>query len=83
MVEKTPVQAAFDAFDIDNDGTITIDEVIQFLLSVPPEQRPTGLKDVNPFAKKAMRRRIEKMDTDNDGTLSFAEFEAWWSDNNT
>merc|ERR1712216_787655 len=71
VVEKTPVQAAFDAFDIDNDGTITIDEVIQFLLSVPPEQRPTGLKDVNPFAKKAMRRRIEKMDTDNDGTLSF------------
>jgi len=75
---KSACREAFDSFDLDGDKTITIEEIIQFLLSVSPEQRPQGLKDINPFQKAKMRKRLKKMDTDNDGTLSFAEFEAWW-----
>jgi len=81
QVQKSPVEAAFDAFDIDGDSTITIDEVIQYLLSVPPDVRPKGLKDINPFQKGKMRKRLQKMDADNDGTLSFGEFEDWWKQN--
>merc|ERR1711865_369993 len=76
---KSACRQAFDTFDIDGDKTITIEEVMQYLLSVSPEERPAGLKDVNPFAKAKMRKRLKKMDTNDDGTLSFAEFEAWWA----
>merc|ERR1711907_507981 len=78
---RSPCEKAFDAFDIDSDGIITIEEVIDFLLSVPPDERPEGLKDVNPFQKAKMRKRLQKMDTDNDGNLSFNEFETWWKSN--
>lgn len=77
---RSPVQQAFDSFDINKDGTITIEEVIEYLLTLKPAQRPKGLEDVNPFQKTKMRRRLQKMDTDGDGNLSFAEFEAWWAD---
>jgi hypothetical protein len=80
---RSPCERAFDLFDIDEDGIITIDEVINYLLSVPPDERPAGLKDVNPFQKAKMRKRLQKMDTDNDGTLSFGEFETWWKSNNS
>merc|ERR1711988_693813 len=72
--ELSPCEKAFKAFDIDGDSVITIDEVIDYLLSVPPDDRPNGLKDINPFQKKKMRKRLEGMDTDNDGKLSFDEF---------
>merc|ERR1711924_380000 len=75
---KSAAREAFDSFDLDGDKTITIEEVIQYLLSVSPEQRPEGLKDVNPFKKAKMRKRLKKMDANDDGTLSFQEFETWW-----
>jgi len=78
----TPCEKAFRSFDMDNDSVITIDEVINYLLSVKPEERPRGLEDVNPFKKPKMRKRLEKMDTDKDGTLSFEEFETWWMQTN-
>jgi len=79
--QKSPIEEAFSLFDIDQNGTITIGECIQFLLSVSPDQRPNGLKDINPFQKAKMRKRVEKMDTNGDGTLSFAEFEEFWKAN--
>jgi len=78
----SPCRQAFKAFDIDGDSVITIDEVIEYLLSVKPDARPNGLKDINPFQKTKMRKRLAGMDTDGDGKLSFEEFEAWWMNNN-
>merc|ERR1712178_78714 len=80
--ELSPCEKAFKAFDIDGDSVITIDEVIEYLLSVKPDDRPNGLKDINPFQKKKMRKRLEGMDTDSDGKLSFEEFSAWWAEHN-
>jgi hypothetical protein len=79
LVEKSQSLQAFESFDIDKNGTITIDEIITYLLSVPKEKRPKGLEDVNPFQKSKMKKRLMKMDNDNDGELSFTEFEAWWN----
>jgi hypothetical protein len=78
----SPVEKAFRSFDRDGDGDITIDEVIEYLLSVGPEERPEGLKDVNPFKKGKMKKKLQKMDTDGDGKLSFIEFDSWWTANN-
>jgi hypothetical protein len=78
---RTPCEKAFDNFDINKDGVITIQEVIDYLLTVKPEERPKGLEDVNPFNKAKMKKRLQKMDTDRDGNLSFEEFSTWWESN--
>jgi hypothetical protein len=78
---RTPCEKAFDNFDINKDGVITIQEVIDYLLTVKPEERPKGLEDVNPFNKAKMKKRLQKMDTDADGNLSFEEFSTWWEAN--
>jgi len=78
---RSACRKAFDSFDIDCDGKITIEEVVTFLLSVPPEERPRGLHDVNPFQKKKMRLRVQKIDTNRDGLLSLDEFTRWWEKN--
>jgi hypothetical protein len=79
---RSEMEKAFDCFDIDKDGEITLEEVMQYLLSVPAGKRPKGLEDVNPFQKKKMERRLRGMDTDGDGKLSFAEFSEWWNSQN-
>lgn len=76
---RSEMEKAFDCFDIDRDGEITLEEVMQYLLSVPANKRPKGLEDVNPFQKKKMEKRLRGMDTDGDGKLSFAEFSEWWT----
>jgi hypothetical protein len=76
--EVDACQKAFDSFDINNDKFITINEVCDFLLTVPPEERPKGLADVNPYQKRKMATRIRKLDKDGDGLLSYEEFKAWW-----
>lgn len=78
---RTPCERAFEDFDLDKNGIITITEVIDYLLTLKPEERPKGLEDVNPFNKTKMKKRLQKMDTDSDGTLSFEEFSAWWEAN--
>jgi len=79
---RSPCQKAYDAFDMDSDGMITIDEIIKYLLSVQTDQRPNGLQDINPFKKAKMRKLLKSLDADNDGTLSFNEFEAFWNEHN-
>jgi len=79
MAERSASQLAFESFDIDNDGTITIDEVITYLDSVSPEERPEGLQELTSFHKEKIRKRLEAMDSDNDGNLSYSEFQSWWS----
>jgi len=79
---RTEMQKAFDCFDIDKDGEITLEEVMQYLLSVPANKRPKGLEDVNPFQKKKMEKRLRSMDKDGDGKLSYQEFETWWTTQN-
>merc|ERR1712072_232779 len=78
---RTPCERAFEDFDLDKNGIITINEVIDYLLTLKLEERPKGLEDVNPFNKTKMKKRLQKMDTDSDGTLSFEEFSAWWEAN--
>jgi hypothetical protein len=77
---RTPVQKAYEAFDMNHDDMITIDEVIDYLLSVKPHQRPKGLENVNPWQKAKVRKKLQKMDTDRDGHLSFEEFSTWWTE---
>ena len=80
MAEKSPSEIAFEAFDIDHDGTVTIDEVLSFLQSVRPHERPDGLQNVqSSFQREKIRRRLQAMDSDKDGCLSFSEFQSWWS----
>lgn len=79
---RSACQKAYDAFDMDSDGMITIDEIIKYLLSVQTDQRPNGLQDINPFKKAKMRKLLKSLDTDNDGTLSFSEFETFWNEHN-
>merc|ERR1712072_755567 len=78
---RTPCEKAFDDFDKNKDSIVTINEVIEYLLAITPDERPEGLKDINPFQKAKMKKRLEKMDTDKDGTLSFNEFSTWWESN--
>jgi len=78
---KTKLQQAFEAFDIDKSGSITIDEGMEFLKSCPPAERPKGLKDVNLFMRKQVKARLAKVDTDGDGQITFDEFKKWWIDN--
>jgi hypothetical protein len=80
---RTPCQKAFDDFDKNKDSIVTINEVIEYLLAIQPDERPDGLKDINPFQKAKMKKRLEKMDTDGDGNLSFDEFSTWWESNAT
>jgi uncharacterized protein YccT (UPF0319 family) len=79
---RTPCEKAFDDFDRNKDSIVTINEVIEYLLAIPFEERPEGLNDINPFQKAKMRKRLENMDTDRDGNLSFDEFASWWESNN-
>jgi hypothetical protein len=78
--ERSECQKAYDAFDMDQDKVITIDEIIKYLLSVKPDERPLGLQDINPFKKAKMRKLLKTLDTDQNGTLSFEEFETFWDD---
>merc|ERR1711977_93383 len=67
-VELDPCEKAFKSFDLDGDD----------IISINPDERPEGLKDINPFQQKRMEKRLMAMDTDGDGVLSYAEFSAWW-----
>jgi hypothetical protein len=79
-VELSPCREAYEAFDRNHDATVTLDEVLLHLCSVQPEDRPKGLEDVNMFKKSSMKKLLKSIDTDNDGELSFAEFEKFWGD---
>merc|ERR1712023_390110 len=74
---RSECEKAFDAFDLDHDNVIRIEEVIEYLLSVKQHQRPKGLEDINPFQKAKVRKRLQTMDTNKDGTLSYQEFQTW------
>merc|ERR1711981_945259 len=37
---RTPCERAFEDFDLDKNGIITINEVIDYLLTLKPEERP-------------------------------------------
>merc|ERR1712216_626723 len=68
-VELDPCEKAFKSFDLDGDDIISIKEVMKYLLSITPDERPEGLKDINPFQQKRMEKRLMAMDTDGDGVL--------------
>ena len=63
---------------MDGDKHITHEEVIKYLISIKPEERPNGLKDVNPWMTSKIKKVLKKTDSDGDGLLSFEEFEAFW-----
>merc|ERR1711981_1517192 len=77
---RSPVEKMFEAMDLNRDGRVGFEEVIQWLTSLKMEDRPKGMKHVNVFQKKKVKKSLQKMDTDGSGELSFEEIEVWWNE---
>lgn len=68
-----PWRAAFNAFDLDHDEIITIDEAVRHITTLSADKRPKSLAHINPFMRKKLKDAIIKIDTDGDGSLSYDE----------
>eukprot|EP00826_Nyctotherus_ovalis_P052795 TRINITY_DN6763_c0_g1_i2.p1 TRINITY_DN6763_c0_g1~~TRINITY_DN6763_c0_g1_i2.p1 ORF type:complete len:299 (+),score=65.13 TRINITY_DN6763_c0_g1_i2:910-1806(+) len=63
LISKANIRQAFDAFDIDKSGSISANEIKKVL----------GLE--KNFSEEVWRNMIEQIDSNNDGEISFKEFE--------
>ena len=61
----------FDLTDADNSGELDAEELVQLYQSARGEK----------LKKKDLKAAMAEMDTDGGGTIDFAEFEMWWSNN--
>mmetsp|Transcript_9937 Transcript_9937/g.18805 ORF Transcript_9937/g.18805 Transcript_9937/m.18805 type:complete len:2759 (+) Transcript_9937:118-8394(+) len=81
------VRAAFQLYDINNSGYITLDEMVTYMTSVftllyetsPEVGESVGSVDPAELAELTARQCFDQADTDGDGRLSFEEFRAWYS----
>lgn len=69
---KTDVLQIFDRFDIDNSGSIDVDELRDLLVAVQ------GTAAQNPPSDNEMQAALELLDTNNDGQISREEFLHWY-----
>lgn len=72
-------------FDIDNDGHISLDEMIQYLTSVfkvlyktMPDQVENVEVEPEVLARATAKQCFAEADADEDGQLSFREFQQWY-----
>jgi len=83
------VQAAFDLYDLDGDGMISLEEMTHYLTSVyrvlyAAQQDSSKAFGVSPEMLSAITAEscFLERDTDGDGKLSRQEFEAWYAQAN-
>ena len=79
------VSAAFKMFDIDNDGHISLDEMILYLTSVfrvlyktMPDQVENVEVEPEVLARATAKQCFAEADANEDGQLSFQEFQQWY-----
>ena len=79
------VSAAFKMFDIDNDGHISLDEMVQYLTSVfrvlyktMPDQVENVDVEPEVLARATAKQCFAEADANEDGQLSFQEFQEWY-----
>ena len=84
--QRAKVESAFALYDNDGDGYITMDEMVAYLTAVftvayetDPSMRATMARAPRPLAEVTAEQCFAEADTDNDGRLSFAEFQAWYT----
>ena len=65
--------AAFRVFDIDGDGTITMEELAKVIGTVDSKELPTTNSD-------ELKALMKKYDTDGNGVIDFDEFKAMMAD---
>jgi len=82
-------KAAFALYDYDNDGFISLEEMMRYLTSVFKVMYETqpGTKErmgcsAEELAEVTTRQAFEDADLNHDGRLSFEEFRGWYSDSN-
>jgi len=76
QMDSATSRRAFEAMDEDADGQISVDEVIRYLITLKPEDRPLCLRQVNPWSKSGHTKIIDTlaaMDNNHDGYISYEE----------
>ena len=68
-LHKEEVRVIFNAFDLDNNGTIDEGEMIMVLRKVI----------CAPLSKKEIKKMYQELDKDGDGSISFDEFHEWYT----
>jgi Ca2+-binding EF-hand superfamily protein len=66
--EKGRLREDFSFNDPDGNNQLTLDEFMRFMAELDPE-----------MSEEERRIGFDEIDTDRDGTISFDEFRAWWT----
>ena len=81
------VRAAFDLFDINGDGFISLDEMLKYLSAVfkvlyvaTPGMQIQLVVSAEELALMTTEQVFEQCDTNQDDRLSFKEFKQWYTD---
>jgi len=74
----TAVERAFVKMDVDNDGTVAVSDVVNFLSELKPHQRPVWAVELSPVLEKKMTKNLKTYDHDGDHQLSLPELTEWW-----
>jgi len=61
-----------------NIDEITFEDFRQWLLRVPPGDRPAGLKNVNPWKTASIRTTFDQINRDGGKTITYEEWQSWW-----
>lgn len=77
--QDDPVELMYHTFDLDHDKDVTVAEIVKYIPKVEKKKLPPSIRKLNLFQKKKLLAEVQKADTDNDGSLSFGEFKAWWT----
>ena len=80
-------RAAFDLYDYNGDGVISLDEMTRYLTSVfkvmyeaePGTQARMGGASAEAVAAQTAQQAFAEADLDGDGNLTFEEFQEWYS----
>merc|ERR1711937_639979 len=57
---------------------ITFEDFRQWLLSLTSDQRPAGLRKVNPWKRGSIHHIFDAINTNDDEFIDYPEWEIWW-----
>jgi len=70
-------QEAFHSAKHNGSGGVTVEDMLQHILSLDGAHRPKGLRTVSAWKESEMRKGLEQC-ANNDGLLVYDEFGSWW-----